>query len=790
MRRTINFLVAFVLLFSLLGVKSFASDRSSELSAAPGISLPLALTPFMRVLEDASKTMAVEEVMSEASQQRFKSLNGRALNSGLSQSAFWVAVDLPNEVLDSLRSLDHHWLVELDTPYINQIDFYLVDLANNLVQQHWQTGDIYPYKQRPVPTTNFVFPIDLHDNHGTTILIRLQNDGLVIAKPKLWQIDEYYEISDNRSKLAGLFYGAMTIMALYNFIIFLSIRDRTYLYYVLSIIGITLFEACNRGDAFKYIWPDAPQYPNTMLSVSVFFAEVFTLLFFYKFLQLDRYMKPWGQLVKSSALACAAMLIIAIFIPNRLAINIASGIAMMLSVLAIYIGVARYRMGSRSAKLFLIAWSVLLIAVFITAAMRFVPMPVNSFTTNLISVGLSLEVSLLSLALADKFNRLQTNAQTTLHDALQKLEKSNLVKDQFLSTISHELRTPMNGIEGSLSLVNKDELSDVDKLYLSTAASSAKDMTAMIDALLRFNEMQAGSIVLKSEPFNPVSFFNGIALDIEERCRRKQIQFTSDTPGSALVLKGDPEQLKLVLIQLADNAVKYTPPEGKVELKVFQTVSSGWASLVMRLQDTGIGMSEDIKERMFQPFSSVASNAKGEGGLGIGLTLCRYLVEKMGGTIIIESTPDKGTRAEVVLHLPILAHQAQNDDVQDQPLNLQQNILIVEDNPVNQQVMKGILSKLGYHSMIAGNGQEAVEMVGAESIDFIFMDCQMPVMDGYEATHKIRKELGRNDLPIIAVTANAMSTDKDKCLKAGMNDYLAKPIQIDQIRKILLRWNS
>lgn len=749
---------------------------------------PISLTPYLTVYEDRQGEASIDDILGPLSEQ-FVGLHGKALNSGLSHSVYWIRMDVPAEFLLALRQVDSRWLVEFDTPYLNHLTFYIIAPDTGQVIQQWKTGDMLPFIHRPIPSTNFTFPLDLDATSEDRVLVaRLANDGLVVANPRLWPRDTYAGVSDTRGKLHGLFYGAMIIMALYNFVIFLSIRDVAYLYYVLSILGITLFEACNRGDAFKYFWPNSPMLTNVLLPEAIFFAQVFTLLFVNRFLRLPQYMKSWSRVVQFLALGAAAMMIVAPFIANRYTVNIAAVLAMLISLLAGYVGIVRAGMGSRSAQFFMMAWSVLLVSVFVTALMRFVPIPVNAFTTNLISVGLSIEVALLSLALADRFNRIQRKSQQILQDALLKLEKSNLVKDQFLSTISHELRTPMNGIEGALTLINKENLSDVDQLYLSTAVASARDMTGMIDTVLRFNEMQAGSIVLKSEPFNPVTFFNGISLEIEERCRRKQINYSADVPGSAMVLKGDPEQIRLVLVQLADNAVKYTPSNGTVSLKVFQTVDSGWASLVIRVEDTGVGISDSIKEKIFEPFNA-SHQSTGMGGLGIGLSLSRYLVQKMGGTFTLSSSPERGTRAEVVLHLPILAHQVEEQLPSADFTGSQKNILVVEDNPVNQQVMKGILSKLGYHSFYADNGAEAVELLRHESIDLVFMDCQMPVMDGYEATDKIRHELGLTDLPIVAVTANAMSTDKEKCMRAGMDDYLAKPIQIDHIRKALARWS-
>ena len=746
----------------------------------------VSLSDYLYVYEDRHGSATLDDIRGPLADQ-FMSLQGKALNSGLSHSVYWLRMQLPAEQLARLGEVDQRWLVEFDTPYMNELWLYVIDHSSGQVLSGWKTGDMQPFSARPIPSTNFTFPLDLPYPGDLVLLARLANDGLVVANPQLWPRDQYAGVTDTRGKLHGLFYGAMIIMALYNLVIFFSIRDVSYLYYVLSIVGITLFEACNRGDGFKYLWPDSPLIANVVLPEAIFFAQIFTLLFINRFLELPRYQKAWSRLVQFLAVVAAFMLVVGPFIANRYTVNIAAVLAMLISLLAAYVGVVRVLAGSRSALFFLLAWSVLLVSVFVTALMRFVPIPVNAFTMNLISVGLSIEVALLSLALADRFNRMQQEAKHTLHEALLKLEKSNLVKDQFLSTISHELRTPMNGIEGALTLIQRDELSDVDQLYLNTAITSARDMTGMIDTVLRFNEMQAGSIVLKSEPFNPVTFFNDISLEIEERCRRKRIQYQSDVPASALVLKGDPEQIRLVLIQLADNAVKYTPPEGQVSLKVFQTVDSGWASLVIRVQDTGVGISEELQKKLFQPFSSASSQRTATGGLGIGLTLSRYLVQKMGGTFTLSSTPEEGTRAEVVLHLPILAHRV-DEEPDIAPQGAQRNVLVVEDNPVNQQVMKGILSKLGYHSFYADNGQEALELLRHQAIDLVFMDCQMPVMDGYEATEKIRHELGMTDLPIIAVTANAMSTDKEKCMRAGMDDYLAKPIQIDHIRRALARW--
>ena len=765
------------------------ADKSSALDAGlRDLPQPLLLLDDTVYFEDLTGNLTIDDITRSEITNRFHPLQGKALNTGLSDSAFWLYLDLSEFEVERLAKHATHWLVEFESPYLNYLDVYLFDPHTNQLIQHWQTGDKLGFNSRPVPATNFVFPLALMQGQPLAIIARLQNDGLVVANPKLWQRDAYLGVVDGRAKLYGLFYGAMLIMALYNFIIYLSMGDKTYLYYVLSVLGVTVFEICQRGDALRYLWPNVPSIPNLLLVESIFFAEVFTLLFIHRFLQLNVFLRYWGQAIQSLALLSAVMILVAFFIPNRLAVNVAAIIAMSVSVMAVIVGFMRAYAGSRSAKVFLAAWGLLLVAIFITALMRFIPMPVNVITTNLISVGLIVQVALLSLALADKFNRIQREAKDTLQVAVDKLEQTNLVKDQFLSTISHELRTPMNGIEGALSLVDSDKLSDADGLYLSTAKSSAKDMTAMIDAVLRFNEMQAGSIVLKSEPFNPVSFFNGIALLVEERCQRKGIVFNSKIPQSSLVLKGDPEQLRLVLLQLGDNAVKFTETRGKVSLAVDLELTGGWGALKIVVEDNGQGISEEVKGHLFGAKAKTLSLKSG-GGLGIGLTLCHYLIDKMGGSLQIDSLSPQGTRVLVMLHLPVLAHMV---EPQKNPPVLHELpqcvVLVVEDNPVNQQVMRGILNKLGYHSLYADNGKEALDMLEAHHIDLVFMDCQMPVMDGFEATRKIRQML-KLEVPIIAITANAMSTDKEKCMQVGMNDYLAKPIQLDQIRQLILRWH-
>jgi signal transduction histidine kinase/ActR/RegA family two-component response regulator len=393
--------------------------------------------------------------------------------------------------------------------------------------------------------------------------------------------------------------------------------------------------------------------------------------------------------------------------------------------------------------------------------------------------------------------------ELALLQAKRVAEEASVAKSEFLASMSYALRTPLNAVIGIADVLRESRLDEEQRRYVDLVHSSGEGLLAVIKDILEMSRMDAGKLQLDACDFRVDELVQDTAAMFAGRVREKRLELLlsidSDVPQ---IVRGDARRVRQVLANLLANAVKFTAA-GSIEVRVERDAerpdSANEREVRFTVKDTGIGIPPEIQVRLFEPFvQGDGSTMREFGGTGLGLVMSKQLVTIMGGAIGAESEPGRGARFWFVVPFDSAAQISEEIPMQyaiGAPLGASSaRILVVEDNVVNQQVAVAMLTKLGCSVDVAADGQQAIDAQQRTTYDLIFMDCQMPLMDGFAATRAIREnearksEAGSAHVPIVAMTANALRDDRERCLAVGMDDYIAKPFRQQQLQAALDRW--
>lgn len=404
----------------------------------------------------------------------------------------------------------------------------------------------------------------------------------------------------------------------------------------------------------------------------------------------------------------------------------------------------------------------------------------------------------------DDLKRLQEEQNKALLSAYESARQASRAKSDFLANMSHDIRTPMNAIMG-MSTIARRNIHDPEKLEdcLNKIDASSKHLLSLINSVLDMSKIESGKVVFVEEVFQLDQMIEDIKRIVQPQAEKKDIQFTGEYETlQGVMVKSDPLRIRQVLLNIVGNAIKFTPEKGKVHCSGFKVLSiyDGYSTFEFTCEDNGIGMDQEFVDKIFQPYErSKNVTSKEIEGSGLGMFISKNIVEMMNGEIYVESKKDEGTKFTVIFHLKEISEQPEKEKTeQNEEAQIAfdamkgKRILLVEDNDMNREIAQEFLTEEGILVENAVNGKEAVEKMEQSSLyyyDLILMDIQMPVMNGYEASAAIRR-MDREDsgLPIIAMTANAFSDDIRQAKEAGMNEHIAKPIDVSVMFSVLSDW--
>lgn len=817
---TLSFLSAF-LVFLTPGIPAFAAAPPVAIVAAELGEYPLG--PHIDLLEDPNNELTIEDIGDPQLDPLFTRATSDSPTFGFTTSTIWSRFTLVNNTGNPIN-----YYLEIQYPLLDHLDFYEPDGHGNFTVV--KAGDRRPFRERAITYRNIIFPIHLDKGQQQTYYLRCQTTSSLNLPITLHSPSCLAERISMEQTLLGLYYGILLVMMIYNLFIYISIRDITYLHYVLFVLTYMLFQLSLNGMAFQYFWPNSIWWANNCTPLFIFLAYIFGTQFTRHILDTPKNAPRMDRLLVGCVYFSLFGSVFTLFADYQLSIKLATMTSLTVILLMIS-GLICMIKGYRPARYYFVAWSVSLLGMTVYALKTFAVLPYTFITHWGIQIGSAWEVILLSLGLADRFylinkekeelqlqyaqdietahsklafsygelekfkneledlvdertadlNRLNEMLAHEVMDrkrAEEKAASASLAKSQFLASMSHEIRTPMNAILGMANMASRAADTPKLKQYMKIIRESGNALLTLINDILDFSKIEAGRLDLEHINFDLHETMESLVDMFAKPIAEKKLELILVVaPEVPCALVGDPMRLKQILINLVNNAIKFTD-RGEISIRVTLAEQTGeMATLDFSVTDTGTGINHEQIKNLFQEYRQAeASTCRLYGGTGLGLAISRQLVNLMDGVITAKSEQGCGSTFRFTIGV-----QAQHASLQ-QPLRLPPGLAstplsLAVANQALQKALAEMLTSFGFVVSVLPSVEALVARLDKPTQETLVLDCDLPGLDA----PLLLPRMQAGSPPVVVLSSMSSEAINEKIAMFPAVTFLSKPAKQAQL---------
>ncbi|KPA10201.1 sensor histidine kinase [Candidatus Magnetomorum sp. HK-1] len=772
----------------------------------------LPLTDHLSYFIDKKHQWSIHDVCCPPVSMQFKPLKQHIANLGFSDGTYWFKFRLryqPRTVF-----VLKEFFLEIGYPLLDEVILYFpVQDGDYIVKKSgrnmWKSPSDIHYKHP-------IFRLYTRPFQDYEIIVKIRSSSTIQVPLTLWSPGAFSHNVGRENFIWGVFFGILIVMALYNAFIYLVVKDRSYLYYVCYIICFLCLLLSFNVSGFFQLPVSFTWWGHGSIPFFICFAGFWMTRFSKHFLRTKVFSPFRGKLLDFIIAGNAIIALASFVIPYYISVKLAAFYILINAIVLLFSGIVCYLNNGEQAKYYLIAWVALLTGIIMYCLKTFGILPTNNITNYGLPIGANLEVILLSFGLADRINTERREKIVAQKEALKakslslvsqekinvELQKAGTVKSNIISNISNEVRTPLHAMMGMVNLIKKTNLTKSQKRFIMEIKKAGEGLFQITNDLVDYARLESHRLKLSMTVFDLKKCINTSCDLFQAVARKKQIKLECMISNNLpFAVTGDQSRIRQVISNLLENAFKYTE-KGEVVLQVqtwddqmnsahelnLKPTEPGECLIYFSVKDTGIGIESETQAELFNLFTKKdTENIGNQAGFGLGLSICKRLVQLMKGTIWVKSVPGKGSAFHFVIALkqsdPKLLEKKKVIKKSKGSLNKESlpalKILLAEDNPHNQLVIKMMFEDSPFTLDIVENGKQAVLKNSAKEYDLIIMDILMPMMNGIEAIEQIRsleKQKKKPQLPILVITADGRPQTQKACKKAGCSAFMNKPI--------------